>query len=96
MTDIVLVHSNEKILDIYASKLKPHFRTHLAMDGISGVRTIRRTNPSLVVAEYELPWLSGMGILKFVRKHPELKVVPVIIVSREAPVNEAMVSGLNE
>lgn len=96
MTDILLVHSNEKLLDIYCQRLRRHFRTHRAQDGISGVRMIRRINPMVVVAEYELPWLSGIGILRFVRSHPTLSRIPVLMVSREGPITDALAAGVNE
>ncbi len=96
MRDIVLVHSNEKLSDVYSRRLQEQFQVHKAFDGISGLRLIKRSNPHLVIAEHELPWLSGIGLLRYIRSHPTLSATPFLILSRELPDSDALKFGANE
>ena len=96
MKDIVLVHSNPKLSEIYHNRLKHDFRVHRAFDGISGLRLVRQHMPQMLVAEHELPWLSGLGLLKFVRQHQALSAIPVIIISPEPPDKSALSLGAND
>jgi two-component system, chemotaxis family, chemotaxis protein CheY len=96
MKDIVLVHSNEKLSNLYHQKLGKYFKVQRAFDGIMGLRLIRHTQPNMVITEYELPWLSGIGLLKFIRKHPTISAIPVIIISAQDPDQSALKWGANE
>ena len=96
MRDIVLVHSNQKLSDLYSQRLNTRFRVKTAFDGLSGLRLIKQANPHIVVTEYELPWLSGIALLKFVRRHPTMSRTPVIIISQSEPVASALNYGANE
>jgi DNA-binding response OmpR family regulator len=96
MRDIVLVHSDQKLSDIYARRLGLNFRIHPAFDGISGLRLIKATRPHMLITQHELPWLSGLGLLKYVRKHPVMAPMPVIILSHKPAEPEALKWGANE
>jgi DNA-binding response OmpR family regulator len=96
MRDIVLVHSNEKMNELYKKKLGQYFRVGSAFDGLSGLRLIRSTKPHLLVTEYDLPWMSGLGLLKYVRRTLPIAHIPVIVVSHRDPVDEALEHGANE
>lgn len=96
MRDIVLVHSNEKLANIYQQRLAKHFRVKTAFDGLSGVRLIKQKTPHMVIAEYDLPWLSGLGILKFVRGHLPTIAIPVIFLSHRVPEFKALNHGAND
>lgn len=96
MRDIVLVHSNEKMNELYKKKLGQYFRVERAFDGINGLRLIRGIKPHMLVTEYDLPWMSGLGLLKYVRKTVPIAHIPVIVVSHRDPVEEALGHGANE
>ncbi len=96
MRDIVLVHSNEKTTELYRKRLAQHFGVKTHLDGISAIRSLRESKPHLVIAEYDLPWISGVGILKFVRSTPSISHVPVIIVSHREPQISALNHGAND
>jgi DNA-binding response OmpR family regulator len=96
MRDIVLVHSDQKMSDIYTRRLGINFRIHPAFDGISGLRLIKAQNPHMLIAQHELPWLSGLGLLKYVRKNPILSPMPVIILSEKPAEPDALKWGANE
>ncbi len=96
MRDIILVHSNEKLSDLYSRRLQKDFRVQKAFDGISGLRLIKKSNPHMLITENDLPWLSGIGLLKFVRSHPTISTIPVIILSQDHPEKSALNLGANE
>ncbi len=96
MRDIVLVHSNEKLSELYHNRLLKHFRVKTAHDGLKGVRMIRDINPHLVITEYDLPFLSGIGVLRFTRSHLPTIGSPVIFISHRDPDLEALDAGGSE
>jgi DNA-binding response OmpR family regulator len=86
MRNIAIIHSCEKTAGIYSRHLSEHFQVKIAHTGIDGIRLIRSFKPHLILAQYELPKLSGMGVLKFVKKKFKHPSPPVVLVSRlEAP-----------
>ncbi|HYE22044.1 MAG TPA: response regulator [Verrucomicrobiae bacterium] len=96
MRDVVLVHSNEKLADLYHSKIKKTFRVNTAHDGLTAIRLIKHVKPHLVLTEYDLPWLSGLGVLKFVRQNSVLATIPVLVISHRDPDPEALDFGASE
>jgi DNA-binding response OmpR family regulator len=96
MRDIVLVHSNEKMNELYKRKLGQYFRVGSAFDGLTGLRLIRNTKPHMLITEYDLPWMSGLGLLKYVRKTLPIAHIPVIVVSHRGATEEALQHGANE
>lgn len=57
------------------------FRTNVAFDGPAGMQDIWRIKPSLLVADDNLPGLSGREMCKRLRQDPSTKHLPIIILS---------------
>ena len=96
MVEIVFAHTDDKLSDLYRHKLHPDYRVHTAGDGITALRKVRNIKPRLVVSDIKLPLLSGLSLLKYIRKHPELKSMTFIFLSA-APLHEDALSfGANE
>ena len=96
MDALVIVHSDEKLASIYQRHLKDHFSAYTASDGLTAVRLIRDIRPRVVLTQHETPILSGNGLLKFIRSHPELYAIPVIMVSNKEADQESLGLGLTE
>jgi DNA-binding response OmpR family regulator len=96
MDGIVIVHSDEKLAGIYQKHFKNHFSAYTASDGLTALRLIRDIRPKVVLSEHEPPVLSGHALLKFVRSHPELYAIPVIMVANKEADEEALGLGLTE
>ncbi|MCB1181491.1 MAG: response regulator transcription factor [Chlamydiia bacterium] len=57
------------------------FRLHVEVDGINGYRAIEREKPDLVILDIMLPGQNGLDICRKMKHNPELKNIPVIIIS---------------
>jgi two-component system alkaline phosphatase synthesis response regulator PhoP len=50
-------------------------------EGIGGYRAVERERPDLVLLDIMLPGMNGLDLCRKMKSHPELKFIPVIIVS---------------
>ncbi len=57
------------------------YKLHVETDGINGFRAIEREKPDLVVLDIMLPGQNGLDICRKMKHSPELKNIPVIIIS---------------
>lgn len=95
MNPILFIHSDPVISRIYQTHFSPHFAFDSAHDGLSAVRKIRLTRPQIVVSDYDLPKLSGLGVLKFLRQHPELHSTPFIFLTNHHDAEGGLTHGAN-
>jgi len=56
-------------------------KLHVEVDGINGYRAIEREKPDLVILDIMLPGENGLDICRKMKGNPELKNIPVIILS---------------
>ena len=57
------------------------FKLHVETDGINGYRAIEREKPDLVILDIMLPGQNGLDICRKMKHNPELKSIPVVIIS---------------
>lgn len=93
---IFIAHSNEKLLALYKSNFKPHFGVDSASDGLSALRRIKLQRPHLILSAIDLPILSGIGLLKSIRSHPQLYTCPFIVLGKTSELAEALSFGAND
>ncbi|ARP86721.1 response regulator [Bordetella genomosp. 9] len=70
------------------------YRVETAVDGEAALEAARRAPPSLVLSDVMMPRLDGYGLLAAVRGTPELREIPVLLMSARAG-EEARVEGLD-
>ena len=85
---------NPKILSIDDSKtirmlLKRLFTPFVcelfeAGDGQEGLEVVNREKPDLIILDYNMPVMDGVTMLRQMRENPELKRLPVIMLTAEA------------
>lgn len=56
-----------------------------AGDGHEAVEVVVQRTPDLILIDLELPGLDGLSAAKELRVHPELDMVPIIIISGHDP-----------
>lgn len=79
---IVLIEDEEDIAALI--KLQGEisgYKIHVEVDGLNGLRAIEKEKPDLVILDIMLPGLSGLDICRKMKSNPELKSIPVIIIS---------------
>lgn len=93
MARILLIHPDQKLVNIYQKHLEPHFNVDSAHDGLSGLRMIKLHKPKIIISDLELPYMSGLALLQFVRNHPEMYATPFIFLSNSNMPHEALNMG---
>jgi len=69
-----------------------------AENGEEGLKKLRVGGYGLVVSDWNMPVMSGIELLKAIRADPELKHLPVLMVTAEAQkenIMEAVQAGVN-
>ncbi|HLH51077.1 MAG TPA: response regulator, partial [Roseiarcus sp.] len=69
------------------------FRVEPAPDGEAALASARRVKPDLVISDIMMPRLDGFGLLSALRNDPDLREIPVLLLSARAG-EEAKVEGL--
>lgn len=50
-------------------------------DGVEGLNLIRKERPNLIMLDFILPKMSGWDVYQEVEKHPELRTIPLVVMS---------------
>ncbi len=82
---IVLVEDEEDIAALI--KLQGEisgYKIQVEVDGLNGFRTIEREKPDLVILDIMLPGQSGLDVCRKIKNHPDLKDIPVIMISAKS------------
>lgn len=82
MQKIFLVEDNPIVSHLYRTKFANEgFQVELAEDGLKAIKLLATARPDLIVLDLMLPVLSGVEVLKYIRSQPDLKSLPVILLS---------------
>ena len=82
MKKILLIEDDSFIIDIYITKLKEvGFSVQSAVNGEDALAKIKQSRPDLVLLDIVLPQVTGFEFLQEIKSMPELKNVPVIVLS---------------
>jgi PAS domain S-box-containing protein len=90
----VLVADDNADMRAYIGRLLgAHWDVDTAEDGNAAIEAIRKNPYDLVVTDAMMPGLDGFGLLAAIRNDPELRELPVIMLSARAG-EEARIEGL--
>ena len=64
-----------------------------ADDGTTALNVLKKEKVELVLTDWNMPKMNGLELLKAIRKDPNLKHLPVIMVTAEA-LNENIIAAL--
>lgn len=79
---ILLIEDEEDIAALIKLQAEiSGYKLHVEVDGINGYRAIEREKPDLVVLDIMLPGQNGLDVCRKMKNNPELKNIPVIIIS---------------
>jgi DNA-binding response OmpR family regulator len=89
---ILIIEDEKKIAEVIESYLQAEgYRVHKEYNGIEGLNTFNRINPTLVILDLMLPDVSGEDICKTIRKKSR---VPIIMLTAKV-LEEDVLTGLD-
>jgi signal transduction histidine kinase/PleD family two-component response regulator len=91
---ILLADDNADMRGYFTSLLTPDYRLEAVTDGEEALAAARRERPELIVSDVMMPRLDGFGLIKELRADPQLRDIPVILVSARAG-EESRIEGLD-
>ncbi|WP_284417950.1 MULTISPECIES: ATP-binding protein [unclassified Bradyrhizobium] len=91
---VVLADDNPDMRDYVRRLLGDDYEVETVSDGVAALEAVRRRRPDLVLTDVMMPRLDGFGLLKALRGDPQLRDVPIVILSARAG-EEAKVEGLD-
>ncbi|WP_257458074.1 ATP-binding protein [Archangium lipolyticum] len=91
---VLIVDDNADMRDYLRRVLAPHFQTQRAADGLAALEAAREQRPDVIVTDVMMPGLDGLGLVQRLRTEPDLRAIPIILLSAQAG-PEAAVGGLD-
>ena len=91
----VLVADDSADMRSYIARLlEPRYTVIAVPDGSAAFQAVQLHRPDLVLSDVMMPKLDGFGLLQAIRSRPELRTIPVILLSARAG-EESRVEGLD-
>lgn len=85
MAKILIVEDDELVVKAYTKKLElAKYEVEIAVDGIEGLEKAKELKPDLILLDILMPRLNGIEVLKKIKADPELKAIPVIVLTNVA------------
>lgn len=79
---IILIEDEEDIASLIKLQAETFgYKLHVEVDGINGYRAVEREKPDLVILDIMLPGENGLDVCRKIKANPELKNIPIIILS---------------
>jgi len=79
---VLIIEDDSYISDMYRIKLESeNFETTVAGDGIAGIKALEKQKPDIILLDIVMPRVDGFSVLKIIEKNPELKKIPVILLT---------------
>lgn len=90
MADIILVDDHAEVLEIAARLLELYgHKVRACLDAETALQSLDQHSPDAVITDDRLPGMSGLDLLKAMRKRVEFADVPVIVLSADPTRREA-------
>jgi DNA-binding response OmpR family regulator len=79
---VCIIDDDPDLREIYSIVLKREgFDIFLAVDGKQGVETAKKERPDIIILDMNMPVMNGVEVLEALGSDPELKKIPVIVLS---------------
>ncbi len=83
MKKILIIEDDPFLSEMYSVKLTQtgEFEVDVAADGKEGLGKVKTDRPDLVLLDIVLPKMDGFEILKTIKDDPQLKEIPVVLLT---------------
>ncbi|KAA6347134.1 Sensor histidine kinase TmoS [termite gut metagenome] len=78
---LLIVEDNKDLVNLLKWQLESNYNVDVAMDGIEGLKKINKIHPDIVITDQMMPEMSGMEMLKRIRRDFRISHIPVIILT---------------
>ncbi|HNT25938.1 MAG TPA: response regulator [Anaerolineales bacterium] len=79
---ILIVEDEPDTAEMFAEMMRlSGYRVLKSFGGAAAMGTLQRESPDAVVLDLMMPDISGLEVLRFLRRDPRLENIPVIVVS---------------
>ena len=96
---ILLVDDNPMVLGMLRHELAELAPVTTATNGIDAIAAAVEQTPDLIISDYNMPEMDGLGLLRAVRGHPVARKIPFILLTgrgdRELVVKAAQAGANN-
>ena len=91
---VLVADDNADLREYVRRLLSEHHEVEVVGDGLAALHAARKRRPDVIVADVMMPRLDGFGLIQQLRQDPELRTVPVLVLSARAG-EEARLEGLH-
>lgn len=87
---LILVVDDSPPTRLYLKRLleRKNYRVLAASDGAMGARMALEHLPDLILLDKEMPGMHGFDVSKILRKHPDTRSIPILMISSESESQE--------
>lgn len=76
--------SNQQVVQMLCASRRPHWQVLSAADGQTGMQQAKQTLPNVILLDLHLPDQHGETVLAELRREPNTRSIPVVILSADA------------
>jgi len=88
MKKILIVEDDQLVATAYRKRFgEAGYHVDWAPDGLEGIKMVGAIKPDVVLLDLLMPRLDGIEVLKYIRTHPDLKNLPVVVFSNSYMTN---------
>lgn len=81
-TKVLIAEDNRDLRDIFAFTFdRRHFAVRVAEDGLQALEMLKTDIPDVLVLDVNMPYMTGLDVLTYVRQNARMKHVKVIVVT---------------
>ncbi|OGZ33293.1 MAG: hypothetical protein A3I88_02780 [Candidatus Portnoybacteria bacterium RIFCSPLOWO2_12_FULL_39_9] len=89
MSKILIIEDDPFLNEMYVTKFtQANFEVEVAIDGQEGLQKIEKNKPDLILLDIVLPKMDGFEILEKIKNNPQLKKIPVVLLTNLGQRNE--------
>jgi DNA-binding response OmpR family regulator len=82
MKKILIIEDDQIVSNVYRNKLATEgYEAEIALDGETGLKTMRTFQPDAIVLDLMLPKMSGVDVIKQIRSEADFSKLPIIVFS---------------
>ncbi len=95
MSLVMVIEDEEAIAMMLSYNLeKEGYKVEVVSNGMHAVKEVERLKPSVILLDWMLPEISGVEICRIIRSRPEIKNIPIIMLTAKSQ-EEDIIKGLS-